>query len=385
MHRLARNRFFVHASAFSFDLTFSPHRSFATSLIRNLAISLFLFPFLSHAVVFYSTGDPNHNTTPPQGDLADSGWQYLGSWGFSIGTPISSNLFITAKHVGGPTNHLLTLNGASYVAIASYPHPRADFSVWKVSTAFTNFAPIYSSTNEVGRPLVVFGRGRQRGEELRIAGALRGWAWGNFDGRLRWGENHVFAITDSRGEFLFTSNHFECLAATFDQNGGTNEAHLSNGDSGGAVFIQENGTWKLAGISFAVSGRYNTNTSGKGFDATLFDERGFYEGSENNWEYQYGQAPRPGAFYAVRLSKYLPWIERVIQHGNPYGPIILETTTSLDAPFTTAEAAEINPDSKTVQLSPSPAAAFFRLRAIVPLRITSITNSATSITLHFEE
>jgi hypothetical protein len=37
------------------------------------------------------------------------------------------------------------------------------------------------------------------------------------------------------------------LHATFDKNGKPDEAHLSSGDSGGAVFINDGGAWESRG------------------------------------------------------------------------------------------------------------------------------------------
>jgi len=61
-----------------------------------------------HSVIFYSTGDPSYNTNAPEGALTNSGWQYQGTWSSFDGTVISSNAFITAKHVGGSVGEPFT-------------------------------------------------------------------------------------------------------------------------------------------------------------------------------------------------------------------------------------------------------------------------------------
>ena len=58
---------------------------------------------------------------------------------------------------------------------------------------------------------------------------------------------------------------------------------MSTGDSGGAVFIRDDSTWKLAGINYGVDGPYNTNHTGSGFPAAIFDEGGMHKGGANNW------------------------------------------------------------------------------------------------------
>lgn len=67
---------------------------------------------------------------------------------------------------------------------------------------------------------------------------------------IRWGDNRVSSLdTVNLGPF----GDVISLITTFDQVGGTaHEAQGANGDSGGAVFWKEGGTWKLGGIINAV-------------------------------------------------------------------------------------------------------------------------------------
>src|SRR4051794_24916141 len=68
-------------------------------------------PRAAEAVIVYGTGDPTHNTTAPGGALTNSGWQYQGQWGVSLGAPISTNFFITAAHVGGAVGDIFHFRG----------------------------------------------------------------------------------------------------------------------------------------------------------------------------------------------------------------------------------------------------------------------------------
>ena len=355
-----------------------------SSFLKFLLCAFFAFLARNEAVVFFSSGDPEFNTAPPTGSLTDCGWQWQGRWELFLGTPISSNYFLTAKHVGGAINSNFVFQGTSHFTTARFDHPRADLTLWRVSGVFTNFAPIYTGSDEVGHSLVVFGRGLQRGPEIRLTNELKGWLWGNTDFRLRWGENLVTAITDRKGDPITSTNRAQYLRATFDANAGPNEAHLSNGDSGGGVFIQEEGVWKLAGINSAADGEYNTNSVGKGFEATLFDERGFYRGGENEWELQSGDSVQPGAFYATRVSAYATWIRNVVAYGNPKGEMSVEEAASPGGPFATAVAAEINGESQTIRLSKPLASRFYRLRAMEQARIATITNSSDGLVITFE-
>ena len=260
------------------------------------------------AVLFYSTADTNHNTTAPTGSLTNSGWQYEGRWSYFLGTAIAPNFFITAKHVGGSNEQEFILNGSTYHAIASFRDPNSDLCLWQVAETFPAYAPLYTATNEVGKHLVVFGRGTQRGDEVIVASESKGWKWGTGDSVKRWGENDVFAITDE-GAGLG-----EMIVATFDRGAAPNEAHLSVGDSGGAVFIQDGTTWKLAGINYSVSGSFSNAANGTVFDAALFDMGGLYIGEGTSWTYITNQVDDiPSAFFSTRISANCAWIYSVLQ------------------------------------------------------------------------
>ena len=171
-------------------------------------------------------------------------------------------------------------SGRSYTVIATFPHSEADITLWKIDGSFPEFARLYEKGDEVGKPLVVFGRGCQRGPEVRLNGELKGWAWGELDGMLRWGENVVAGISDAKGNPATPTTAFQLLRADFDLDGEPNEAHLSGGDSSGGVFLQDDGIWKLAGVNHAANREYRYGASDESFNATLFDEGGFFEGEE---------------------------------------------------------------------------------------------------------
>jgi hypothetical protein len=125
---------------------------------------------------------------------------------------------------------------------------------------------------------------------------LAGWKWGKSDGVMRWGENQVVAT----GDFL---------VGEFNPQLGVNVGQLSSGDSSGAVFMQENGVWKLAGINYGVDGPFSTSPDEPSFYASLVDESGLYSGS---YQYPCDGTPKPSRFFATRISTKLDWILSVI-------------------------------------------------------------------------
>jgi hypothetical protein len=257
------------------------------------------------AVIFDATGDPLFNITAPGGALADSGWQYQGLWGSFLGTPIGPNHFITAAHVGGGIGDTFYFQGHEYTTDDYEIDPLSDLRIWRVTEAFPYYAPLYTASNELGRDLVVIGRGTQRGGDVLTdpGNVLAGWYWGAADGTQRWGTNTVSGF----------ANGNSLLAAQFNHIGGT-EAHLSTGDSGGAVFIQDpaDNVWKLAGINFAVTGPYFTSLFGEGlFNAALFNQTGFFIESAAT-PGVFIPAAGSGEFYATRISARMDFIQGVV-------------------------------------------------------------------------
>jgi hypothetical protein len=274
-----------------------------------IVISLFAASSVS-AVILLDTDDPSVNTTAPAGALTDSGWQYEGDWGGFLGTPIAPSFFVSAGHIGLANNQLV-FQGSSYPVIRSFALPGSDLLIWQVSGTFPYFAPLYTKRDEVGKHLVVIGRGTRRGTEVTLNSTLRGWNWGDGDGFRRWGENDVAQIVPYSGHDL--------LYATFDQhvlpNDHPNESHLSSGDSGGAIFINDSGTWQVAGINYAVDDLYTAPSNDTRFAAAIFDARGFYTSDEKNpptFTQINGIMSVPTGFYSSRLSSELAWICSVI-------------------------------------------------------------------------
>lgn len=273
---------------------------FSRRLIFTVLLAAILsFPAGAEAIILLRTADPTANTIEPTGDLAGSGWQYQGTFGDFLGTPIAPHFFITAKHVGGASSKF-TFRGGNYTVVRSFDDPSSDLRINEVAEIFPAFAPLYTKSDEVGHRLVVIGRGTQRGAERIVNGQLRGWEWGTSDHLQRWGENNVVSVTPRGGEML---------RALFEQAGGTNEAHLSSGDSGGAVFIKDGDVWKLAGINSDVDSFTSGPDRGGPYNAALFDERGSYT---EDGTLVTGNVLVPSGFYATRISSRVGWITSII-------------------------------------------------------------------------
>jgi hypothetical protein len=286
------------------------------------------------AVLFQSTGDPGYNTNAPSGVLTNSGWQYEGSWGNYLGTPIAPRFFITASHIFVPPNTVFVFNGVTHHPITLFTTLDSDLNVWEVAETFPRYAPLYTSSDESNQHVVVIGRGTQRGDPVVVSGLTNGWVWGTTNYVQRWGENDVSSITN------FGLGVGELLTCTFDRDAGSNECHLSLGDSSGAMFIQDGGVWKLAGINRSVDGPFSNAVDGTEFSAAMVDDRGLFELVDStNWVARAGPQPVPSSFYCTRISANMDWISSVIDFepgDDLQTPSIQVTSNGVQLSFATA-------------------------------------------------
>jgi hypothetical protein len=273
--------------------------------VSLIAVAMLCFAASVDGIILFRTGDPIANTAEPTGALAGSGWQYEGTFGAFLGTAIAPHYFITAQHLGIVSDKFF-YHGANYTVTRWFEDSASDLRIFEVAETFPLFAPLYPRGDEVGQHLVVIGRGSRRGPENVLNGQTRGWDWGAGDSVQRWGENVVSDIRNLSG-------FGEMLHVLFEQNGLPEEADLSTGDSGGAVFLNDAGVWKLAALNTDVDGPFYSGPGGNGlFFAALYDERGSYtvDGTLIS-----GNAPVPSGFYSSRVSSRLGWIYSIIDPG----------------------------------------------------------------------
>ena len=203
----------------------------------------------------------------------------------------------------------------------------------------------------------------------------------------RWGSNSVSAIIDGNTVVSLpggTLGNF--LVFTFDADASPNEAALSTGDSGGGAFILDAGVWKLAGIHYGVDGPYNTNTSGSGFFAAIYDQGGLFTGGEGRWN-STPETPLnvPGKFYSTRVSDHVAWISSVINGPLPEDPAPrLERSADVAGPYVHDTSAVVDPVAKTISTPVQGNARFFRVAGCSLRTITSVRISGTNVVVNYQ-
>jgi hypothetical protein len=252
--------------------------------IAGLFLLACILPVRAFAVVTLGATSPDLNALAPTGALANSGWQYAGLYGQTNATAIAPNWVLVAEHwrVSIPNVSTITLNGVShtvdnvnYVRIGT-----TDMTLLKVSDQLPTFAPLSTSTvnGDRNKAILDIGRGKDPGAPVIVNGVTKGWYSGLTNNRQRWGTN----TTSSQSLTDFVLGNF--LLTTFDAAGGPNEMSLDVGDSGGPLFVQEGGTWKLAGLNYSVYNMYSLSATGASpFAANIFDPTGLYDNSNGGF------------------------------------------------------------------------------------------------------
>ncbi len=277
----------------------------ASHSIAILLASLFFTGLPAVAVNFLDSADPAHNTSTP-GD--NSGWQFQGKFQVYLGVPISPYHFITAAHIGGAVGDILDFHGESYTTIAAHPVAGTDLMIWEVDhvNPFPTYAALSSGAADIGAVATVIGRGKPRGAEVFLGTDLKGWNSGTSDGVQRWGRNIIKGETnDVLGKLLY---------GDFDNPGIPDECHLSVGDSGGGLWVLEDGLWRLAGINYAVDGPFRLPPAGAEMrDASLFDAGGLEYKDSGAWILLTDNVMNnPVTFYCSRISAYQSEIRAII-------------------------------------------------------------------------
>lgn len=287
----------------------------------------------SDAVLFYADVDGGHNTSAPTGSFEDSGWQYEGTYGGFLGTIIAPQYFITAQHFGtqgstfvhngifnGGTDVTYNIDATANGGVGYWDIAGTDLRILKVQELFPYYAPLYTGGTETGLTLVTHGMGGPKGGEILVGGVLHGWEHGAPDATPRWGSNQVGGV--------YASALGDLLTANFSATGTAEESTLSGGDSGGGLFVNDGGVWKLAGVNYSVDGRFDTNNTtndGTDFDAALFDRGGLYQGSDTfGWTFIPNVAlDDPSSLYASRISSNAAAIQAIAVVPEPSAAVLV--------------------------------------------------------------
>lgn len=203
--------------------------------------------------VIVASGDGTHNTTAPPDD---PGWANLGRRGSLGAIYLGNGWVLTAAHVGAGT---VTFDGVAYEPIPgsvttfeTAPGEPADLIAFRLAGAPALPALEIAATPPlIGDEVVMAGWGRNRGAATTWNG-IGGWLWGTGNAK-RWGTNQI----DATGlDVTVGSRTTRSLETSFSDwpppAVTTDEAQAAVGDSGGALYWSDGGSWRLAGVIYSV-------------------------------------------------------------------------------------------------------------------------------------
>ena len=248
-------------------------------IIPNLCgrLKLFLLFMALHlsacAIILYS-GDNNANQSAPDAARTDiynavaRVTDPSGTSTYGTAVHIRGKYILTANHVGGFTYFLL--NGSVYQRDPSFSpisFGSVDMKIIKLITdpglpeieLYTGEQDIpyetgnnwwNKSTQYATGTLIGWGRGRDPSDPSGPT-----WDWGD-DSTIakRWGTNRIEDTEPMNYSYEGTNYTYQVLQTKLGSNNGANEAAMSRFDSGSGLFIEDSGTWKLAGLATIVEG-----------------------------------------------------------------------------------------------------------------------------------
>jgi hypothetical protein len=235
----------------------------------------------------------------------DLNWDYVYNYKSSSAVAVGTHWLLTAAHVAddGGTG-AITVGTTTYTQQEIIFHDTADLALVRYDREFPGFYPLYTGeiyTTKWGLlktyvELVMVGFG------FDGVASDSSFTQGSSDGVKRWGTNKgeaEAAISADISDDGIADVSTKCFRMDFNLDESNHEAGANKHDSGGPVFINNNGTWALTGINLyrtgPVSGPYTGNYSAMIHDYNIWIESVVVEtndfdsdGIPNGWEWQFG-------------------------------------------------------------------------------------------------
>ena len=232
-------------------------------------LKLFLFFMALHisayAVILYSGDNAANQTAPDAGRTAIFNavarvTNAAGTSTYGTAVHIRGKYILTANHIGGFTYFLL--NGSIYQRDPSFTPISFEPVDMKIIKLMTDPGlpeiKLYTGTRDIRYwqggwqyatgTLIGWGRGRDPSDPSGPT-----WDWGD-DSTIakRWGTNRIEGTVSMSYDLGGTNYNYQGLQTKLGSNNGSNEAAMSYYDSGSGLFIEDSGTWKLAGLATSV-------------------------------------------------------------------------------------------------------------------------------------
>ena len=234
------------------------HHKLTQTLLTS--ISFLLLASAAHAVILYSGDNSANQTAPASGAPFGSVARVCNNGGGGTSgsaVHIRGKYMLTANHVSNRSH--VTFDGSTYwardTAFTPIQFGTTDMKLIKLVNSpglpTTKLFSDNAGDTSVAATLIGWGVGRDTGVNDSGPGTTNIWQWGN-TGTLkkRWGTNTISA--SSSGEVTPGTN-YDYLITYLDRNAGINEAAATLYDSGSGLYLEQNGSWKLVGLTAAIT------------------------------------------------------------------------------------------------------------------------------------
>jgi hypothetical protein len=234
---------------------------------------------------------------------------YIANGASGSATYLGDGWVLTAQHAIGLTNNVV-LNGVTYqwnssAGVVTLPSaPDLDLALIQIiGDPGLPSLDFYCEPVEPGLAVTMVGTGHFR-ESYNNNGTGRQnddfYEWATRAQPVPetyWGTNTVaqVGVDDSA-----VPNHL--FTTVFDLNGTTYEAQAAKGDSGGGVYVNNGGSWELAGMMFSAS-NLETQRATYG-DESFFVDLSFYKAEINSLTSQPVPEPSSGFFVILAALAY---------------------------------------------------------------------------------